>query len=393
MFDADIVLPPRGVLLHIGPHKTGTTAVQSSFHAARKRLAREGILYAGKDRQPMRAAIAVTTGRVSHGAMTADMKFWRRISRQVQRADQRRVVVSSEFFCEADDDAARTIVEGLGGDRVHVVVTLRPLAMILPSQWQQYIQNGMRRPYDEWLDIVFNRPRYSRPSPMFWRRHDHGELVERWAGIVGPQRMVVLIADEGDRGSLLRGFERMLRLEEGFLVPEASSANRSLSIGEVEMVRLLNAEFKKRGWMNEHYHALMRHGVIKHVLRHGTGSAGEPRMSTPGWALERASDAGAEAAKRIAATGVHVVGDLSGLAAIPPAAEQIRNDDEPLPARPVTSVTAAEAVVGAILGSGATGHTAARKVKFQTVGETSSRDLLKILRRRARRRIARPSRR
>ncbi len=31
-----------------------------------------------------------------------------------------------------------------GRERIHVVITLRPLAKIVPSQWQQYVQSGMR---------------------------------------------------------------------------------------------------------------------------------------------------------------------------------------------------------------------------------------------------------
>jgi hypothetical protein len=38
-----------------------------------------------------------------------------------------------------------------------VVVTLRPLARILPSQWQQYLQNGYCMPYLEWLDGILSK--------------------------------------------------------------------------------------------------------------------------------------------------------------------------------------------------------------------------------------------
>ncbi|WP_392967609.1 hypothetical protein [Streptomyces sp. LN245] len=44
-------------------------------------------------------------------------------------------LISSEFFADAPDDATVTrIVDELGRDRVHVLVTLRPLAKIMPSQ-------------------------------------------------------------------------------------------------------------------------------------------------------------------------------------------------------------------------------------------------------------------
>jgi hypothetical protein len=52
--------------------------------------------------------------------------------------------MSIEFFVDAEDSALRRVVEDLGGRRVIVVATLRPLARVLPSQWQQYVQNGLR---------------------------------------------------------------------------------------------------------------------------------------------------------------------------------------------------------------------------------------------------------
>ena len=35
-------------LLHIGPHKTGTTAIQGALHLARERLTAEGVVYPGR---------------------------------------------------------------------------------------------------------------------------------------------------------------------------------------------------------------------------------------------------------------------------------------------------------------------------------------------------------
>ena len=86
------------------------------------------------------------------GGLLPDITHWRKLARDVRGAASQRAVVSSEFFAGADQAAASRIIEDLGGEQVHVVVTLRPLARILPSQWQQYLQNGYCMPYLEWLD-------------------------------------------------------------------------------------------------------------------------------------------------------------------------------------------------------------------------------------------------
>ena len=43
------------------------------------------------------------------------------------------------------------VARDLGGDRVHVVVTLRNLGRLLPSSWQQYLKYGLTTPYEKWL--------------------------------------------------------------------------------------------------------------------------------------------------------------------------------------------------------------------------------------------------
>ena len=53
-------LPRGSVLLHIGPPKTGTSALQGSCHANRDALLRAGVRYAGSGVQPSTAAFAVT---------------------------------------------------------------------------------------------------------------------------------------------------------------------------------------------------------------------------------------------------------------------------------------------------------------------------------------------
>ena len=57
---AAVLLEPGTRLVHIGPHKTGTTAIQGALHLARERLAAEGVVYPGRGRQPLWPILAVT---------------------------------------------------------------------------------------------------------------------------------------------------------------------------------------------------------------------------------------------------------------------------------------------------------------------------------------------
>ena len=45
-------------MVHIGPHKTGTTAIQAALFAARAELERQGVTYASEGRHAMTSVLA-----------------------------------------------------------------------------------------------------------------------------------------------------------------------------------------------------------------------------------------------------------------------------------------------------------------------------------------------
>ena len=62
-----LLLPERSRIVHIGPHKTGTTAIQGAFAGARDQLGAYGLHYPGKKWQVYRQALALT-GSAGHRA-------------------------------------------------------------------------------------------------------------------------------------------------------------------------------------------------------------------------------------------------------------------------------------------------------------------------------------
>ena len=345
-------LAPNVVLVHIGPHKTGTTMLQGAFHASREALAKHGVRYAGPGRHPMLAVLALTQTPGRRGDPPPSLELWEELVAEVKESPDQRVVVSSEFFADAAPEVAERALDDLGRDRVHVVVTLRPLAKILPSQWQQYVQNGLRVAWADWLDRTlakaYNGDAFAEvePTPNFWTRHSHGDLVARWAKAVGPDKVTVVVLDESDRDMLVRTFESLLGLPDKTLTPDPDLANRSLTAGEVELVRLLNDEFERRNWNDALYGTFVRAGVAKKLLALRQPQDAEPVITMPRWGLERATELGARAAEQIRATGVRVIGDLATLSDLPPA----ESPDRPPPVDPpIPASAAAIAVIGSIL--------------------------------------------
>jgi hypothetical protein len=319
MASDDLLIPEGSLLLHIGPFKTGTTAIQSGIREAAPALKEHGVSVIGLNRRNVRRAVlSITNNRGLSGDAPPSAELWQKLVRQAHRAKTPRAVLSSEFFCDASKQAATQAIEAIGRDRVHVVVTVRPLAKILPSAWQQYVRNMLTSPYDDWLDAMFNRAPYRDPTPSFWRRHRHGKLVAKWAGIVGPDRISVVIADDQDRDGLTRAFEGLLGVPEGLLVPPAMAAtNRSLTASEIELVRQLNLHFEEHGWPDEVYHKFVRNSVVARLLRR-MPAPDESRIITPLWAQERAAATAANSVERFNKLGVRVIGNTDSLLQIEP---------------------------------------------------------------------------
>jgi hypothetical protein len=390
--DDELQLAPGTRLLHIGPHKTGTTAIQRALQDARQELRAKGVVYPGRGPSHIRAACAVVGVNGLIGAPPPHIRAWERLVKEVDRAGDRRVVISSEFFDMADDVTARRVVEALGGDRVHVVVTLRPLAKILPSAWQQAVRSNLATGYGRWLRRIFREPVRGRHYEVFWYRHSHDALIRRWADIVGPDRLTVVVLDETDRDMLLHTFERMLALPRATLSFVGGGTNRGLTRAETELVLRINRLAHKRKWSRRAYGRYMRLGVIRHLQVGRVPPSDEPRIETPRWALQRAAEIGSKSAAAIRASGVRVVGDLESLGAEPDGAGA---RTRPLRVLPVK--LAVEAVVGAIEAGIETAPAAvvdagpaSPRPEDRLAAQLTSRELAGLLARRVRRRVRRP---
>ncbi|MGZ5416546.1 MAG: hypothetical protein ACXWDI_05170 [Nocardioides sp.] len=310
---SDVAPLPAGTrLLHIGPHKTGTTTLQAAFHQSRDALEAQGVHYAGRRAHSMVAAMAVSVDKSLPTLSAPPIERWEELRDEINASTASQVVVSSEFYADASPKRVAAIIDELGRDRVHVVVTLRALHRILPSQWQQYMQNRMIISYEDWLEEMLVKTDNPHMTPSFWRRHRHDQLIRRWAEEVGPDRLTVVVVDERDKTMLTSAFERLMSVEPGTLQSK-ETANRSLTFTEVETLREFNKHWRERGWSEADYTRLVRFGAARHLQERRPGPD-EERLLTPPWAVERALDLQREMVAEIGQLGVRVIGDLESLA-------------------------------------------------------------------------------
>jgi hypothetical protein len=250
---------------------------------------------------------------------------------EVEAAGDLRVCLSNEDWGRADLEGALRTVDGVGGDRPHVVASARRLDKLLPSQWQQRVK--MRRlalTYEEWLSIVLGEDQAHPAWQNIWVPHDIRGLVERWSKAAGgPENFTLVVADETDHGLLPRVFERMLGLPGGLLSSASTDVrNPSLSYSRIETIRRVNDLSFRRGWPHDGDMKKI-HDQLVDALKRETPWPGEERIPPlPTWAAERVREMSERRVAEVRSLGVRVVGDPAHL--LVPEIGEIPSRDQPV---------------------------------------------------------------
>ncbi len=338
-------LPDDAILVHIGTHKTGTTALQADLLELRDDLAPLGVTFPKTSISAHDAGQALTAanfGWEPQRAKKKRMRAWRRYAREV-RAHPGRVVVSTEWWCQCNDTQAARLVRTLGEDRVHIIVGFRPLQSLLPSSWQQYIKSGKDLSYDDWLATELGASEEKSITPTFWRRNDVPTQVERWISLVGAERVYAVVVDSTTDDKVRRSMEQLLGLERGVIRETTSvdAANRSLSLAESELLLRVNAatnsEIPKRDYVE-----IVRFGAVGNLVSSRMPGPDEARLGLPAWSVPRVQEIATAHAEYLDSTDARVIGDPKALGVV-----TAREADEHPNQLPVES--AELALVGAVL--------------------------------------------
>lgn len=314
------VLPAGTNLLHIGPQKTGTTAIQTAMHRARPELAEHGVCYPGSSTRPA-AATQVRFGFSQPvGAPKPSPAAWEDLLAELAAARDQRVCLSHEAFGRAKDHQIPEILESLGGERPHVIAAARRYDRYLPSQWQQRVKARSTKSYEAWLRIVLEGDASQHQWRNVWIPHDTVSLLERWSAGIGLENVTLLVGDEGRPTLLPDVFERLLGLPQGLLREVDRRTNRSLGFGETELLRRFNERFEMLPATDRDYYRLVQKGLIKQLVTSPFPENDVRIPPVPAWAVPRVvelSDRRIEGLRELEKRGLRIIGDLEALRADP----------------------------------------------------------------------------
>lgn len=301
-------LPEGAILLHIGPYKTGSTAIQQALYDRRDVLAEHGVHYPGQWRRLFREGHALMQWS-PRGRPVPPVSVWDDFAADIRSRDDVRVCLSTEDFGRIREAGkAHKVVEDLGADRLHIIAVARAYHRLMPSHWQERVKSHERRSYDEWLHELLEGDDSSEVHRSFWTSHDVEYMASRWLDVLPAEHFTFVVTDDGDRELLPRTFERLLDLPEGLLTPEQTT-NASLSMNAVELLRRVNGEFAERGWSDRDYVRLVQSGVVPELQAAGRSAGDVPVPALPGWARPFVAERSERRVAIIEDLGVRVVGD------------------------------------------------------------------------------------
>ena len=225
-------------VLHIGPHKTGTTYIQETLFALGAPLLERGVylptLWNAAPGVPshMQLVWALRSGDLA----PIERQLGEMLARQ-----PRTVAISCEALSRLAPEQIARLRDMLGTAPVRVVYYVRRWPERLPSLWQEEVKFGDRRSLPEYLTEQLTKGDGSEIYDI--------AAIDRFAAVFGREAIAVVsynhLVEQGVdiAGHFLASFLDAA----GLASPAAGRPNRSLPALETEMVRALNILHARHG--------------------------------------------------------------------------------------------------------------------------------------------------
>ena len=232
-------------------------------------------------------------------------------------------MISSETLCLATPEQIDRILTDLDGVDVDVVVSVRDPGRQLPAEWQEGVKHGRRGSFDDFLATVLADPPpqqggAQRAHQRFWRAQDPVQVLDRWSGRLGRDRVHVVTCPPpgAPRDLLWSRFAAVLGADDAPVEVPEGEVNTSLGLVQTEVLRRINSRVTRKG--NERtYGDVVKRLYAGTILR---GQGGD-RVRLPEEHLAQVSRLAERWIEQVKDLGHPVVGDLADLRPVPADAE------------------------------------------------------------------------
>jgi hypothetical protein len=238
---------PR-LILHVGPPKTGSTAIQATLLDNRAALQRHGFDYPliGLEQHGHHRVVCFLRGDAA-GAGDVDAAALAGLG-----AGGTHMILSSESFIYCTRDELARLRDLLGGFAIEVVMFARSPASYWPSHWQELVKHGSEETLIEYLGGYLGLA--SHGYPQFMESLNQARL---FADVFGRRQLRIVSYDNlVASGVDIVGFflEHLLGFAE--CIP-ASVHNASMTAEMTELLRCMNERWREAGgdWPGDRFSA------------------------------------------------------------------------------------------------------------------------------------------
>lgn len=279
----------KTVFLHVGCRKSGTSALQLGLSRGADALREAGL------EQPLEGRGQVQRGLVKpllaavEGDVPAARKAVARLAAAIRDSDRPRHLVTLEALAEMPAEATALVAEGLAEFDTRVVVTARPWALTIPSEWQQLVKSRFTGEYVDFARAVRDgQGPLAADADRFRRRQDVADVARRWrAGAPDLPVHVILVPPSREvRPGLTDLFCDVVGIDPTLLAMPDRLVNQSLTHDNAEVLRLVNVALGDRlpNLRTDYRDGVRKWIAVRTMMRGATGSRIRIPRELEGWA-------------------------------------------------------------------------------------------------------------
>ncbi len=230
----------RRLIIHVGPHKTGTTYIQKRLIDARPLLKKMGFHYPEFGISQFGHHRIV---RYFSNQGNDDINFPLEILRENIPLDQN-IIISSENFVTLNEIGLNRIANFFPTHKLEIVFFIRDLAGLWPSYWQENIKHGADYTFLEYMAWMHG---WMEREDVI--RLETAKQLRELSGIFGINNIYAHIYDnviDDDQDLFVYFWQNILNLPLGGLEGGGALINRSVESHTIEIIRILNQLYKER---------------------------------------------------------------------------------------------------------------------------------------------------
>ncbi len=212
------------IYVHIGTHKTGTTAIQKFLFTNEDILREKGFLYpcSGRPEFPPFGQHKLAWSIKTNNSQKIDSE-WNNLEQEIAEKKIENIIISAEDFSTFDVKQIETLKQRLSNYKVKIIVYLRRQDRFLESLYLTTVANG----------------RYSKNLKSFvlkrqWRC-DYYKLLQSWQKSFGKNNLIVKVYEKEQYGnSLMNDFLSAVGIKEKNDFP-----NKKARVNQTKDVKLI----------------------------------------------------------------------------------------------------------------------------------------------------------